>query len=265
MVSLRALRAYMIINSMLLSLAYVQHVLTLTTTSPLVTFIAFLLRNFLLLSFVEVLVNKRPMLASNSLSSSPSPNIVIMEVAQASLLENITYLCIPHQNTTRYLFDILCFIPLSFIFEVAFDFFHYWTHRICHMHPWLYRQTHKKHHEHCLVSPHTTYHQHYLDIILTNSIPFILTYWMFPFKLSSWQLHMMLVYKTFVEISGHCGRVLYPASSFPQFIWLPRVLGVSLYAEDHHIHHTKIMFNFGKRFSLWDKLFNTYHCGFTSN
>jgi sterol desaturase/sphingolipid hydroxylase (fatty acid hydroxylase superfamily) len=201
----------------------------------------------------------------SKLSSRPSLNIAILEVVQASLIENITYVYIPFHKSSlhisSYLYDILCFIPLSFMFEVIFDFFHYWTHRSCHMLPWLYRQTHKKHHEHNLVSPHTTYHQHYLDIILTNSFPFILTYWLFPFRLSLWQLHMILVYKEFVEISGHCGRILYPASSFPQFIWLPRVLGISLYAEDHHIHHTKRVFNFGKRFSLWDKLFNTYHSG----
>ena len=193
------------------------------------------------------------------------PSFNIIEVIQASWIENLTYLCIPFhnqsQNTTRYVYDIISFIPYSFIFEVLFDFFHYWTHRICHLYPWLYQKTHKTHHEHDLVSVHTTYHQHYLDIILTNSVPFLLAYSMFPFKLSLLQIHMILVYKELVEISGHCGRALFPTSSFPQFIWLPRLLSIPLHAEDHHIHHTKRIFNFGKRFSLWDKLFRTYHCG----
>jgi sterol desaturase/sphingolipid hydroxylase (fatty acid hydroxylase superfamily) len=265
MVSFRALRAYIIVNSFLIALASFQYVIA--TTIPVV-FTSFLLRNFLLLSFVEVLTDKRALLAPSVSTSQPSKQTQFIELVQASFIEYITYLCIPSappsQNTVWY-FDMLSFIPLSFVFEIVFDFFHYWTHRICHLLPLLYKRTHKKHHEHSIVSPHTTYHQHYLDIILTNSIPFLLTYFLFPFTLSLWQLHMILVYKEFVEISGHCGRVLYPASSFPQFIWLPRVLRISLYAEDHHIHHTKRMFNFGKRFSLWDKIFNTYLCGVSNN
>jgi sterol desaturase/sphingolipid hydroxylase (fatty acid hydroxylase superfamily) len=262
MVSLRALRAYIIVNSFLTTLASFQH--ALHSISIPVAFTSFLLRNFILLLFVEVLTDKKSLLVPSVLSLQSSTKTKFIEIVQASFIEYITYLCIlsaqPSQNTKMYV-EILYFIPLSFIFEIVFDFFHYWTHRICHLHPWLYKRTHKKHHEHSVVSPHTTYHQHYLDIILTNSIPFLLTYVLFPFQLSLWQLHMILVYKEFVEISGHCRRILYPASSFPQFIWLPRMLSISLYAEDHHIHHTRRMYNFGKRFSLWDKIFNTYLCG----
>jgi sterol desaturase/sphingolipid hydroxylase (fatty acid hydroxylase superfamily) len=276
MPSLRSVRAYLTVNSFLISLASVQYVVhstNISATNQVIKYMTFLLRNFLLLTFVEALVGKRPLLAPTIVSSQNTNTNIFAEVVQASFIEHMTYLCILcirsfqpsviSQNTKMHVYEMLSFIPLSFMFEVAFDFFHYWTHRVCHLYPWLYKQTHKIHHEHSIVSPNTTYHQHYLDIILTNSVPFILTYVLFPFSLSLWQLHMMLVYKEFVEISGHCGRVLYPASSFPQFIWLSRLLRISLYAEDHHIHHTKRIYNFGKRFSIWDKVFNTYHCGVT--
>lgn len=264
LVSLRALRAYVIINSVLILLASFQYSLYLYTTSPMIVFSGFLLRNVLLCSFVELLVEHKPLLSS-LIPLEQSNNKKVLELVQASILEHITYLCIHYvfqiKNTKLLLHDIYFFIPLSFVYEVIFDFFHYWTHRICHLHPWLYRHTHKVHHEYNIVLPHTTYHQHFLDIILTNSIPFLLTFLICPFKISLWQLKMILVYKEFVEISGHCGRALYPASSFPQFIWLPRMLHISLFAEDHHIHHTKRNINFGKRFSLWDKIFNTYQSG----
>jgi sterol desaturase/sphingolipid hydroxylase (fatty acid hydroxylase superfamily) len=71
---------------------------------------------------------------------------------------------------------------------------------------------------------------------------------------------MIIVYKNFIEISGHSGKKLYPTSCFSQFKWLPQWLNIELYTEDHDLHHSLNNCNYGKRFSLWDKLFNTYKC-----
>jgi sterol desaturase/sphingolipid hydroxylase (fatty acid hydroxylase superfamily) len=68
-----------------------------------------------------------------------------------------------------------------------------------------------------------------------------------------------LSYKTFIEISGHSGKKLYPNGSFSQFIWLPRFFNISLYTEDHALHHSSNYCNYSKRFSLWDKQFETYN------
>jgi sterol desaturase/sphingolipid hydroxylase (fatty acid hydroxylase superfamily) len=67
-----------------------------------------------------------------------------------------------------------------------------------------------------------------------------------------------LSYKTFIEICGHSGKKSYPIGSFSQFIWLPRFFHISLYSEDHALHHSSNFCNYSKRFSLWDKQFETY-------
>lgn len=68
----------------------------------------------------------------------------------------------------------------------------------------------------------------------------------------------MLLFKSFVEISGHSGKKIFPSGSFSQFIWLPKMFDITLYTEDHNLHHDKSDCNFSKRFSIWDKLFGTY-------
>ena len=72
------------------------------------------------------------------------------------------------------------------------------------------------------------------------------------------QFSFMVIYKNFVEISGHCGKQLHPTSSFSQCMWVPKMMNIELYAEDHDLHHSLHNCNYAKRFSLWDKLFWTY-------
>ena len=78
-------------------------------------------------------------------------------------------------------------------------------------------------------------------------------------NISYFQFILLVVYKTAVEIAGHTGKKTYPTSSFPQFPWLVKYLGIELYTENHDLHHRYLNCNFSKRLSLWDKLFGTYH------
>ena len=64
-------------------------------------------------------------------------------------------------------------------------------------------------------------------------------------------------YKAYVEAAGHAGRAS-RATSFPQCVWLPRLLGVELRTADHDAHHLDGRRNFAKRFSLWDRAFGTF-------
>ena len=153
--------------------------------------------------------------------------------------------------------DILFFIPKSFVFELIFDFFHYSTHRILHEYSFLYIHIHKKHHKYSYPMPILTFYHNPLDLIITNSIPQILTLVIFPY-ISPFQFSVILTYKSFIEISGHSSKKLYPSGSFSQFIWLPRLLDISLYTEDHTLHHAINNCNYSKRFSIWDKIFHTY-------
>jgi sterol desaturase/sphingolipid hydroxylase (fatty acid hydroxylase superfamily) len=156
--------------------------------------------------------------------------------------------------------DIISFIPISFIFEIIFDFFHYITHRLLHS-KYLYKYCHKIHHKFKHPITITSYYQDPLDLIITNSIPTILTLSLTN-NISYRQFNMLLIYKTFIEISGHCGKYMYPTSSFTQFIWLPKLLQIELYTEDHDLHHSLNNCNYAKRFAIWDKVFNTYNRSF---
>jgi len=77
------------------------------------------------------------------------------------------------------------------------------------------------------------------------------------------RIHLLIifpitVFRLFIEISGHSGRVSNPSCSFPQFNWLPKLLNIEQHSEDHALHHTNPNVNFSKQFTLWDKVFGTY-------
>jgi sphinganine C4-monooxygenase len=185
----------------------------------------------------------------------------LVNLLSSSTIETGTYLLIKNvlfsssYNITAV--DFLLFIPKSFIFEVIFDFCHYSSHRILHTNKFLYINIHKKHHKFSYPIPILTFYQDPLDLIITNSIPQFISLIVFP-HISLFQFNIILTYKSFIEISGHTSKKLYPNGSFSQFIWLPRFLNISLYTEDHTAHHVNNNCNYSKRFSLWDKVFGTY-------
>jgi len=145
-----------------------------------------------------------------------------------------------------------------FIFELVFDLFHYWMHRLMHSHKCLYR-FHRVHHVYKAPSALTTFHIDPLDLVLSYSIPLFFTCYLFP--CSSLQLSILSTYLTYQEISGHLGLKMAPTSCFAQCIWVPRKLGIELYTEDHDLHHREPGVNFSKRFSLWDRLHGTFKPG----
>ena len=143
----------------------------------------------------------------------------------------------------------------AFVFELLFDLAHYATHRAAHI-PALYRYVHAHHHDmHAHTNILTTFRQDPADFLLTNTLPMLFASQLVPF--TQFELHVFLFYKTFLELSGHTGKKL-RATSFPQFSWLPRWLGIELNASDHFAHHVNPRYNFSKRFSIWDKLFGTF-------
>lgn len=158
----------------------------------------------------------------------------------------------------------LTFFPIMFLFEVIFDFFHYWSHRLSHSGV-LYRKIHKMHHKYRYPSPITSFYQHPLELVISNSIPSFLTFTimicMLGIPITYFQLVLLMCWKTVIEVAGHIGKCLAPASSFPQFVWLSKWLNFELYVEDHDLHHREFTCNYSKRFSLWDKVFGTYTDG----
>ena len=277
MISIPSFKNFLFINGFMFSIGYLEYYLSqsLNYAIPiefLIILSVFLLRNTLFVEFIQHhLKNKEsihPRFTKKEDYLESYPHEFALHIFSSTTVETITYLFIKYQmpqfQTQSYqdlitvtAKDILYFIPQSFLFELVFDFFHYWTHRILHSNKFLYTHIHKKHHKFNYTIPILTFYHHPLDLVITNSIPQIITLCIFP-SISLFQYNVILSYKTFIEICGHSGKKSYPIGSFSQFIWLPRLFDICLYSEDHALHHSSNFCNYSKRFILWDKQFETY-------
>jgi len=186
-----------------------------------------------------------------------------LELLKTNVMITIqTHLIYTHyliKNDT-YLFDIITFIPISFAYEIIFDFFYYWTHRINHTNKFLYQHIHKQHHKNHHLTSIMTFWQDPLDMILTTQFSEVIAMFILQsifFKMSFFQYTLILNYRSFSEIVGHCGKQT-KSGAFVQCMWLPKMFNIGLLTEDHDLHHTLLTCNYSKRFIIWDKLFGTY-------
>lgn len=268
MISFSSAKNFCIVNSILCLIGFCQYVaisygqLVLDSNLvPLYVFLIFVCRNYSLLKMVEYGTQSKTAINDSVLPKEEYKYEFHVNVLSATAVETVTHVFIKtyliqlHFSGPTY-YEIVYFIPLSFLFEIIFDFFHYGAHRMLH-HKSVYKYLHKKHHNFNHPIAITTFYQDPFDLLVTNSIPTVLALYMVP-GISYYQFHMMTIYKSFIEISGHSGKISYPTTSFPQFIWLPKWLHIELSCEDHDIHHSLNRCNYAKRFSLWDKVFGTY-------
>jgi lathosterol oxidase len=266
-VSYKSLKNFIIINSFLFSIGIAQHNILLYKQYNylgdfcLILFI-FLIRNYSLMKLTDQGVSNKPHINTDIINQMPKEEYKYefhYYVLTTTAIESITHVFLKNNYTyidRAFYQDIILFIPISFIFEIIFDFFHYITHRLLHS-KYIYKYLHKVHHKFNHPISIISYYQDPFDLIITNSVPTMLSL-LLTKNISYRQFNIILIYKTFVEISGHCGKITYPTCSFPQFIWLPKLLQIELYTEDHDLHHSLNNCNYAKRFSLWDKVFNTY-------
>lgn len=266
MISSNSLKNFATINSILILFGVCQQNIIIYFKHHLFSIIAaFILRNYCLLKIIDFGTKKKPSIQTNELimPKESYPYEFHVNVVTTTMVEAITYSYIT--NTISYngvltlpnFYDMIYFVPISFVFEICFDFFHYFAHRLLH-HKYIYKYLHKKHHKFKHPTSITTFYQDPIDLIITNSLPTTLSFYILMSYISQFQFHLIIVYKNLIEISGHCGKKLYPTSSFTQFIWLPKYLHIELYTEDHDLHHSLNNCNYAKRFSLWDKIFRTY-------
>jgi sterol desaturase/sphingolipid hydroxylase (fatty acid hydroxylase superfamily) len=269
LISINSFKNYCIVNSFLFSLGAFQYLSIYYITDLnflnnfLFVFSVFLFRNYTLLYFISLGTKNKPNI--NNTLNIPLEDYrheFHTNVITTTSVETMTHIFIKKHIidmtfSRNIYYEIMYFIPLSFLFEAIFDFFHYFTHRLLHD-KYLYKFAHKKHHKFKHPIAITTFYQDPVDLIITNSMPTILSILVTP-QLTYSMFHFIVVYKNFIEISGHSGKILYPTTSFPQFMWLPKWLNIELYCEDHDTHHSVNNCNYSKRFSLWDKVFNTYN------
>jgi sterol desaturase/sphingolipid hydroxylase (fatty acid hydroxylase superfamily) len=230
--------------------------------------LTFITRNFAFVYVLNEYSRHKSPINENIIIHQSYPNEFNINVLTSSSVDAVTYYYIKNSFASSFIDFDVCnlwyFIILMFYFEIIFDFFHYWLHRLLHENRFLYRHIHKKHHKFAHPIPILTYYQEPLDLFLSNTIPTVLTL-MFSPSMSLFEFNVILVCKTCVEVSGHAGRRLYPSHSFSNCVWLPRIFGIQLYTEDHDKHHSINNCNYGKRFSLWDRVFGTYVSTYDDN
>ena len=224
-----------------------------TTTDLFLSFLTTLFKNVSLLSFIHFKNRNKEYFKEGERHLQGWKEVGYL--FQVSFIDFLSLHLLLTSSTTPLTWELLTFIPRSFLFEVCFDLAHYTIHRLCHSIPTLYITIHKEHHQNTLIHPLTTFHQHPLDLLLTNTLPLSFAACIIPH--SSFFLCLMMWYKTLIEIGGHLGKFT-KATSFPQCILLPKLFHIDLKTEDHHEHHLNPMQNFSKRFALWDKVFGTY-------
>lgn len=263
MISLTSIKNFVKMNFVLVLIGTIQYILISHNRLSafygiLINAFIYIIKNYILIFLIDYGTKNKEYIHPMPTESAYNLN-GLFYITRSSIIDVLTMSLLIYLNlfnASNYYYDLVTFIPLSFMAELIFDFFHYWVHRICHMNKYLYRYIHKEHHMENHPSIITTYHQHPVDIILSNSIPLFIS--VLLVKLSLYQFSLLLIYKSFIEIGGHTGKILHPTASFPQFMWLPKLLGIELYTEDHDVHHTNVRYNFSKRFSIWDKIFATY-------
>lgn len=137
-------------------------------------------------------------------------------------------------------------VPASF---VLLDFFAYWTHRLAHMVPLLWR-LHALHHSDSDLDVTTTIRHHPAEVLTQSTMDAgIALFFGFSPQAAALYAGVALVLQTF-----HHGNVTLPA--------LLRPLGSFLITPDlHRLHHsaryTENNSNFGNLIPLWDRLFGT--------
>jgi sterol desaturase/sphingolipid hydroxylase (fatty acid hydroxylase superfamily) len=255
-ISIASLYNFVVINGILVSVGCIQYICTSTIVFPI-----FVARNVGLLKMIEWNIASKPFVQPRlqGQGQEQTQYILWFSLCTTTLIETMTHTIIL-SSSFLHPQSLLFFIPKSFLFEVVFDLFHYTMHRSLH---WdvLY-SLHKQHHRYNHPEPIHTFYQNPIDLILTNSIPTLLTLFLLQrtcgVSFSELEYNILTVYKIYIEIGGHSGKRLYPTSCFAQFVWLPKWLGIELYSEDHDTHHSLHHCNYGKRFSLWDKVFGTF-------
>lgn len=266
MISKKSATNYIYYNGLLLFLSVLQYNAVQLTDIFLVDmckiYIVFLFRNYLLLFIINNSIKNKKQICENNTIVENYPNEFNFNVVRSTFVEMTTYYSIVTFMSDSFYLPLrienaIYFVPFTFYYEVVFDFFHYWSHRFIHTNKYLYKKIHKHHHAYNHPIPIITFYQEPLDLIITNSIPTVFTLALCS-KMSLFEFNLIQMYKSYIEIGGHCGREVFPTSSFVQFIWLPRYFGIELYSEDHDFHHSHNNCNYSKRFSLWDKVFGTY-------
>jgi len=133
------------------------------------------------------------------------------------------------------------------LLAVLHEFGLYFTHRLMHTYPSLYKY-HKVHHEHKHNTTLASQHNHPVDFILSIGGPLLLAVGLVNPHSST--LFQFLIWTVFANMDDHVGY------SFP---WSPvRWFPLSAATEEHEFHHSKNLGCFGSKLSIYNTLLGGY-------
>lgn len=131
------------------------------------------------------------------------------------------------------------------------DLLFYWAHRCLHLSK-VYPLIHKKHHEHKDPISISSEYAHWVEHILSNTLPTVAGYKLLANKVHLVTVTMWVAMRVTETIDGHSGF---------EFSWSPyRLLPFSGSASYHNYHHTHNVGNYSSFFTMWDTL-----CGTSNN
>ena len=241
MISSRSVQNFFVVNGSVLIVGTTFYLIE--RLNPMLVLFLMLVKNYLTLAGIRPRNTRQP--------------LPLAEFFKSTCIDTLSY-CIISRNFTHptisFQQDLIMLLPVSFAYELVFDFFYYWSHRALHS-PIIFKATHATHHTHGVTTVYTTFHHSLADLLMTNTLPLVLTSMLVP--VSAYTFTLIFCYKNIAEIAGHSG-VNKRTPSFVQCIWLPKALGIELYTRNHCLHHENPRVNFSKRFSIWDKVFGTF-------
>lgn len=133
-------------------------------------------------------------------------------------------------------------LAMTLVHEFGF----YWTHRLAHAHPRLYR-FHKVHHEYKQNTILASQHEHPVDYVLTIATPALMA--ISAVGPHSFTLFQWIAWLIMANIDDHVGY------AFP---WSPvRWFPLAASTDMHEFHHAKNMGCFASKLSLNDRIFNS--------
>lgn len=147
-------------------------------------------------------------------------------------------------------FTIPSFLKHFGVFRIIVDIVFYFGHRMMHVNPWLYKNIHKRHHEHFTTNLRTNYHFTALDLFIESALPIFTALATMRtglgIKMSRYEVHLMMTYIAWHEAGTHLGKPLPVISMYPPFSFLYNILqGPSTAIEFHEVHHNKRHCNYG--------------------
>ncbi|KAL7514627.1 hypothetical protein ACHAXN_012637 [Cyclotella atomus] len=161
-------------------------------------------------------------------------------------ISNLSWPWLDDRATVRDAFWKLTYKTIKLDLALVHEFFFYWTHRVFHMYPQLYKY-HKVHHEYKQNNVLASQYFHPIDFILSIGGPAILTTVIVqPHSITQFQFGLWILCANFDDHLGY---------AFP---WSPvRWFPLAPATDCHEFHHSVNMGCYSSKLILWDVIFGT--------